>query len=100
MKTLAMIITSDAYPDQVAALTQAAHQKGLCVHVHLTGTGVRLINTPQLDQVDQLATVTICRESVNAYLTGGCHGIKCPQWLVASSQMARLVDQCDRHLVF
>lgn len=100
MKTLAMIITSDGYPDQVAALTEAAHQKDLGIHVHLTGAGVRLINTPQFDQLDQWATVSICRESVNAYLPGGCHDIKCPRWLVASSQMARLVDQCDRHLIF
>ena len=100
MKTLGMIITSDRYPDQVWSLARTANEKKLAVRIHLTGPGVRLIHQPGFRQLAQWAAVTVCNESATFYLPEGCLGNEYPQWIAQSNQMARLIAECDRHLVF
>ena len=100
MKTLGMIITSDRHPDQVLSMVRTASGKKLDVRLHLTGPGVRLVETLGIRQLAKLASITICRQSADAYLPRGCQGVEYPQWIAQANQMIRLIEECDRHLVF
>ena len=100
MKTLGMIITTDRYPDQVWSLARTANKKRLLVRIHFTGPGVRLVHKPGFRQLARWAAVTICTESAESYLSVQCLENDCAQWLCRSNQMARLIEECDRHLVF
>ena len=99
MKTLALIITTDRCPDQVWSLAQTANAKKLQVRIHLAGPGVRLIREPGFRQLARRAAITICTESASSFLTDKDHRIEYSQWLAPPDQMARLIAQCDRHLV-
>lgn len=98
MKTLGIFVGSDRFPEYFRALVGAAGEKGLNVHLHFFGSGVRLVPGIEFEQLPGSLRVTICRESaVKLQLDTGS---KTPWhlWLVPPEQMARIIRECDRHL--
>ncbi len=98
MKTLGIFIGSDRYPEYFQALAAAAGEKGLNVHLHFFGSGVRLVPETEFDRLPASSRVTICRESMDKLNLNA--GPKAPwrRWLVPPGQMARIIHACDRHL--
>ena len=99
MKTLGIVIASDRYPQYVGPMIQAAHAKGVAVHVHLTGTGVRLIQSLSLDALADVAQITICRSSADTQQMPAQLQLRYSQMMARSDEMVRLIDECDRHVV-
>ena len=98
MDTLGIFVTSDRYPDYWWALARAAGAKGLMVHLHFSGSGVRLIPTTDLNELSVWARITVCRESAALFQVDRSIKSHRSQWLVPSSRIARLIRECDRHL--
>ena len=98
MGTLGIFITSDHYPDYLWALASAARDKGLMVHIHFSGSGVRLVSADDLNQLPSWAQITVCQESAALFQVDRHLQAHRPQWLVESGRMARLIRECDRHL--
>ena len=98
MKTLGIFVGSDHFPQYFRDLAAAAGKKGLNVHLHFFGSGVRLVPGTEFDQLPGSLRVTICRESaikerIDAGLEAPWH-----LWLVPPEQLARIILACDRHL--
>ena len=98
MDTLGIFITSDHYPDYLWALARAARNKGLRVRIHFSGSGVRLVSEAAINRLPQWAQITVCRESAAMFQVDRLLQAHQPQWLVPSGRMARLIQECDRHL--
>ena len=97
MKTLGIFITSDQYQEYAAALARAARRQGLTVRMHFTGSGVRLIERPEFEQLAALAHhSSICRESAAWFQVED--RIQGPQTLPPFRQMAGIIRMCDRYL--
>lgn len=99
MKTLGIVITTDRYPQYIDSMVRAAHAKGVTVHVHLTGVGVRLIQYLAFDALSELAQITICRRSADTEQLSVQLQMRYAQMLTAADEMLRLINECDRHLV-
>ena len=99
MKTLGILITSDRYPQYIGPMVRAAHAKGLAVHMHLTGPGVRLIKSIDLDTLTELARITICRYSTDVHQVTDRLRKRYEQMMTRTEEMMRLIDNCDRHVV-
>lgn len=99
MKTLGILITSDRFLEYVVPLVEAAKAKGLMVHIHLTGSGVRLTQSNDYANLAQKTQITICQDSAASYqikdkLKAG-HG----ELLARPDQMSRMINRCYRHVV-
>lgn len=98
MDSLGIFITSDHHPDYLWPLARAAREKGLTVHLHFSGSGVRLVHPVDSNQWSAWAQITVCRESAALFQVQRRLEAHRPQWLVPSGRMARLIRECDRHL--
>ena len=99
LKSLGIVIASDRYPQYVGPLVRAAHAKGVAVHVHLTGLGVRLIQSIALDALANVAQITICRSSADTQRVPVQLQMRYTQMLTRADEMVRLINECDRHVV-
>lgn len=99
MKTLGIVIASDRYPQYIGPMVRAAHAKGIAVHVHLTGIGVRLIQSIEIDALADVAQITICRSSADTQQIPALLQMRYSQMLTRSDGMVRLINDCDRHVV-
>ena len=99
MKTLGILITSDRYPQYIVPMVRAAHARGLAVHLHLTGCGVRLIQSIDLDTLTELARITICRDSAASHRMTDRLAGRYARLLTRADEMVRLIHGCDRHVV-
>ena len=98
MKTLGIFIGSDRFPEYFRDLAAAAGEKGLNVHLHFFGLGVRLVPGTEFDKFPKSLQVTICRESAVKLLPDAGPGTPWHLWLVPPEHMARIIQKCDRHL--
>jgi hypothetical protein len=98
MKTLGIFVGSDRFPEYFQSLAGAAEAKGLNVHLHFFGSGVRLIPVIEFDQLPASSRVTICRESAAGLELDAGPDAPWRRWLVPPEQMARIIQVCDRHL--
>lgn len=98
MKTLGIFIGSDRFPEYFWSLAGAAGEKGLNVHLHFFGSGVRLVPGTEFHRLPGSSRVTICRESVARLQLGSGPDDQWRRWLVPPEQMARIIQACDRHL--
>jgi hypothetical protein len=98
MKTLGIFVGSDRFPEYFRALAMAAGNKGLNVHLHFFGPGVRLVPGIKFDQLPESSQVTICRESAAKLELDAGPDARWRRWLVPPEQMARIIRVCDRHL--
>lgn len=99
MKTLGILITSDQCPQHILPMVRAAHARGLTVHMHLTGAGVCLIPTINLDVIKKLARITICRDSAAFHkIHSRIHEVYDPM-MIRAGQLADIISQWDRHVV-
>jgi hypothetical protein len=100
MKTLGMIVTSDRYPEQVWSLVRTARKKNIDLYIHLTGPGVRLVRSEEFNRLTAAAIVTICSDSLDNHLAGEELESEYVHCLAGWDHMARLIETCDRHIVF
>lgn len=98
MKTLGIFIGSDRFPEYFRDLAAAAEAKGLNVHLHFFGSGVRLVPGTEFDKFPESLRITICRESAVKLLPVGGPGTPWHPWLVPPEHMACIIRECDRHL--
>jgi hypothetical protein len=80
-------------------MVQAACAKGVAVHVHLTGTGVRLIQSIAFDALAKSARITICQSSADTQRIPSQLLMRYAQMLTQADEMVRLINECDRHVV-
>ena len=80
-------------------MVQAALANGVAVHVHLTGTGVRLISTIAFEALTDLARITICRRSADIQRIPVQQQERYAEMLTRADEMVRLMNECDRHVV-
>ncbi len=98
MDALGIFVTSDRYPDYLWPLALAARDKGLAVHIHFSGSGVRLISQADLERLSALAQISVCRESAVQFNMNSQMEAHWPHLLVSAGRMARLVQNCHRLL--
>ena len=99
MKTLGILITSDLFLEYVVPLVRAAKAKGLMVHIHLTGSGVRLTQSTDYENLTQMARITICHDSAVSYQIRDKLKAGPGELLARQDQMTRMIKQCYRHVV-
>lgn len=98
MDCLGIFISSDRYPEYWWPLVRAARDKGLRVHVHFSGSGVRLIPEADLERLSALVQISVCRESAVQFGINSKLEVRWPHLLVSPGGMARLVRTCNRVL--
>jgi hypothetical protein len=98
MKTLGIFVGSDRFPGYFQALVRAAAEKGLNVHLHFFGSGVRLVPGTKIEQLPGSLQVTVCRDSAVKQLREFGPETPWHLWLVPPEHMVRIIRSCDRHL--
>jgi len=99
-ENLGILVNSLNYFDHVIELARAAHAKGKEVRIHLSLQGIFLMQDKDFDELSQIASVTVCRESVGSLdlpaEIGDMHG----DLLVEPSKLSEVLADCDRCVAF
>lgn len=101
--SLAILVSTDKYLDQVVSLTAAAFAKGKKVDLIFTGKGVLLTMKPRFKELAGKAALSICDVSFRA---NGMHGREHEvpgvgrKDFSTQTKNAEILARADRHLVF
>ena len=99
MKSIAIIVTSDACKPFLIPMVRAACDKGLTVHLHFTGAGVCLVPSEDFETLLRQAHISVCRNSANVHCIATRIEFSSRQKLTDPNEMVRLIETCDRHVV-
>lgn len=100
MKRLGLLITSPDDLDSVLQLTRAARAKGVDLYIHLTGDGVNAAGTPHFQDLRNIATITICRQSAEQQGLPADFIEHLGDLLTGPEHITAMVQRCDRSIVF
>jgi len=98
--TLGIIVNSNQYFDYVTHLAEAAAAHGKTVCIHLLGAGCQYAATDACMQLNDLAQITMCAKSTQEMEHVFAKRIAGRIPLVPPETLTRLLEQCDRHVVF
>jgi predicted peroxiredoxin len=98
--TLGIIVNSNRYFDYVTHLAEAAAAHGKTVRIHLLGAGCQYAATDACMQLNNLAQFTMCAKSSQQMERVFVKRIAEHIPLVPPQTLTRLLEQCDRHVVF
>lgn len=100
MKRLGLLITTPDDLDSVWQLARAARAKGVEIYIHLTGNGVNAAGTPLFQDLRNMATVTICRQSAEKQGLSADFIEHSGDLLTGPEHIAAMVQRCDRSMIF
>ena len=96
-RTLAILVNTSRYPTYVSQIAKTAHQKGISVHVHYSGRGVLLAKGSHARQLENIAEISICRDScAEMGLVEDPEGT----CFVSPDRLIELLQSCTRTVVF
>jgi 6-phosphofructokinase len=98
--TLGIIVNSNRYFDYVTHLAEAAAEHGKKVCIHLLGAGCQYAATDACMQLNDRAQITMCAEDTQKMEQLVVERIPACISLVPPQTLTRLLEQCDRHVVF
>ena len=98
--TLGIIVNSNRYFDFVTHLAKAAVDHDKAVHIHLLGEGCEFAATKACNRLSCQAQITMCAKSVRQMIQKDVEQAKDRISLVPSQELTKLLEQCDRHVVF
>ena len=98
--TLGIIVNSNRYFDYVTHLAEAAAAHGKTVYIHLLGAGCQYAATDACMQLNDLAQITMCAKSSQKLEQVFVERVAAHIPLVPAQTLTRLLEQCDRHVVF
>ena len=98
--TLGIIVNSNRYFESVAQLAEAAveHDKTVCIH--LLGEGCEFVTTEACARLSLVGRITMCAKSAQKMVQKIGERAKNRITLVPRQGMTRLLEECDRHVVF
>ena len=99
MKRLGLLLTSDRYPHYAIHLARAAHAKGLSVHIHMTGTAVRLIRHPDFIDLHKMVKISVGSGATPDFPAMDHVSKTVTPFAVSSEQMRGFIEACDRCVV-
>ena len=101
MPALAILAATGQNFRHILGLARAAHDRGIEVHIFMTGRGVLHALEPDFHQLLDLAQVSFCRVSLvdqGIDPDNDLPGVA-PRNITNQSRHADLLDLCDRYLV-
>lgn len=98
--TLGIIVNSNKYFEFVVLLAQAAADQDTAVHIHLLGSGCQFALTDACMRISRQVRITMCATSADKMAQGAAEAANGRISLVPPRELTRLLEQCDRHVVF
>lgn len=99
-QTLGILVCSDQHFSQLLALCRAAKRKHIKTRIFFTHKGARLIQAPQFRKLKELATMAVCKVSLQSHGVDteslDHHGVV----LATQAWNAELIRDCHRYIVF
>ena len=97
---LGILVRSDQHFSQLLALCRAAKSRNIETRIFFTHRGARLIQVPQFQELKKLATMAVCKVSLQSYgvdtESSHLHGVD----LATQAWHAELIRECHRYVVF
>ena len=97
---LGILVRSDQHFSQLLALCRAAKRRNIETKVFFTHRGTRLIQAPQFQELKKLATMGVCKVSLQSHGMDtefpGLHGVD----LATQAWHAELIRECHGYIVF
>ena len=97
---LGILVRSDQYFSQLLALCRAAKSRNINTRVFFTHKGARLIQVPQFQKLKKLATMAVCKVSLQRHgidtASPDLHGVA----LATQAWHAELIRESHRYIVF
>ena len=94
--TLGIIVNSNRYFEFVSNLAEAAADHDKVVKIHLLGAGCQFAATDACMRLRRRTRITMCAKSAGQISQGAKEHIP----LVPPQELTRLLEQCDRYVVF
>jgi hypothetical protein len=98
--TLGIVVNSNKYFESVVLLAQAAADQDKAVHIHLLGSGCQFAMTDACARIGRHVRITMCATSADETTQGAAVGTNGRIALVPPQALTRLLEQCDRYVVF
>ena len=99
-KKLGILVNSLDFADHVVELARAAHAKGKGIRIHLSMQGIYLVQDKSFDELNQIAGITVCRESVESMNLPEKITEITSDLLVESSELSEVLADCSRCVAF
>ena len=99
-ETLAIIVNSNRYFEFVTNLADAAVDSDKVVCIHLLGDGCEFAGTQACKRLSHKTRVTMCEKCACRTAQGGEELGKERISIVPPQELTRLLQRCDRHVVF
>ncbi|MEK6194129.1 MAG: hypothetical protein N2F24_07875 [Deltaproteobacteria bacterium] len=99
-ETLGIVVNSNRYFDFVTHLAKAAVDHDKAVHMHLLGEGCEFAATKACKRLSYQARITMCAKSARQMVQKDLERVKDRISLVPPQELTKLLEQCDRHVVF
>ena len=97
---LGILVRSDQHFSQLLALCGAAKSRNIETKIFFTHKGARLIQAPQFQKLKKLATMAVCKVSLQSHgvdtESPDLHGVD----LATQAWHAELIRECHRYIVF
>jgi len=98
--TLGIIVNSNRYFDFVMKLAEAAADNQKQVRMHLVGAGCEFVKTEACIHLSRRVPITLCAASAKTMAAQDVDRLPERIALVPSQALMRILEQCDRHVVF
>ena len=99
-ENLGILVNSSNHFDHVIQLARAAHGKGKKVRIHLSLQGILLAQDKAFGELNKIAGVTVCQESVASLGPSAEIGDIRRDLLVEPSKLSEVLTDCDRCVAF
>ena len=97
---LGIIVNSNRYFEFVTRLAEAAAEHDKAVRIHLLGDGCEFVTTEACTRLSRQTRITMCAKSAGRLTQGIEKEANERIALVPPQELTRLLQQCDRYVVF